>query len=517
MKKKVVILISTFSLLLCGCSFFNKKSSSGSNNGSDSRPQSGTVNIEIYATNDIHGQVKQSDSCPSIGQLATFLKQRKSEPNTLLFDQGDAWQGSIYSNLNRGALITDIMNYVHYDARSIGNHDFDWGLDVIKENTAKTYNGYATPVLAGNIYDYNFDTKTVGFNQQSDIGVKSTVINVGDLRIGVLGGIGQDQITSINSLYVRDIAFKDHIPFIREEASHLKYDEKCDVIIASMHTGQDSLIGNELNKYVDLFLCGHTHRQETYKEGSTYYVQCRGYSQSFSHITLTYNYKTNAISKTKVSFLTPLDITSNVSSVDPTIQNILDEYNVDSTANKVVANNVNGSFGRYDAATNIMATAIKDRAISEGYTDIVCSLMNESRAALPYETSWTYANIFQSFPFDNEVYIANIRGRELENALTFLDNMYICRNPEFTQNTIDRNAYYSVAVLDYVYFHTNTERTYDYFYYTGGTATTHLTTHYRNILIDWLDNNHYDEGTQLNSSDFSNSSWNHDKSAFSFV
>ena len=95
--------------------------------------------------------------------------------------------------------------------------------------------------------------------------------------------------------------------------------------------------------------------------------------------------------------------------------------------------------------------------------------------------------------------------------------MYICRNSAFTQNTIDRNAYYRVAVLDYVYFHTNTERAYDYFYYTGGTATTHLTTHYRNILIDWLDNNHYDEGTQLNSSDFSNSSWNHDKTAFSFV
>ena len=112
MKKNFVVLISIASILLCGCNITPRKSSSNSSNGGSgtgtgsntsgsSGSKTGTVNIEIYATNDIHGQVVQSSTCPGIGKLGTFLKQRKSEPNTLLFDQGDAWQGSIYSNLTK--------------------------------------------------------------------------------------------------------------------------------------------------------------------------------------------------------------------------------------------------------------------------------------------------------------------------------------------------------------------------------------------------------------------------------
>ena len=516
MKKKFATLIAMSCLLLCGCNISPKKSSGNNGSGSNSSGEkTGTVNIEIYATNDIHGQIKQGDNCPGIGKLGTFLKQRKSEANTLLFDQGDAWQGSIHSNLNRGALITDIMNYVHYDARCIGNHDFDWGLDAIRSNTLREYNGYSTPVLAGNIYDYNFDTKTIGHTQQSDIGVKSVVLNVGDLKIGVLGGIGEDQITSINSLYTRDIAFKDHVPFIREEASHLKYDEGCDIIIGSIHTGQEDLMGLGLDNYVDLFLCGHTHRQETAKEGNTYYVQSRGYEQSFSHVTLTYSYESKKITKTKVTFLSTVDVLSNVSSVDPTIQSLLDTYNVDDLANTTYANNVSGYFDRYEGTTNMMSKAIIDKAVSAGYNDVVCSLMNEARAALPYGTSWTYADLFQSFPFDNDVYIATVKGSELQRMFNY--DMYICRNSFYTGNEISLDGDYKIAVLDYVYFHTNTERDYNYFYLTGGTSTTKLTNNYRDILINWLVDNNYNNGNLLSSDNFRSDSWNHNKAAFSFV
>ena len=526
MKKNFVVLISIASILLCGCNITPRKSSSNSSNGGSgtgtgsntsgsSGSKTGTVNIEIYATNDIHGQVVQSSTCPGIGKLGTFLKQRKSEPNTLLFDQGDAWQGSIYSNLNHGALITDVMNYVHYDARCIGNHDFDWGIDAIKENNAKSYGGYATPVLAGNIYDYNFDTKTTGTVQQSDIGIKSLTFNVGDLKIGVLGGIGQDQITSINSLFTKDIVFKDHIPFIKEEATYLREQENCDIVIGSIHTGQGSLIGNELNNYVDLFLCGHTHVQETYKEGNTYYVQSKGYEQSFSHITLTYNYQTKSISKTKVSFLLPLDITSNVDTIDSGIQTILNNYNVDILANTVYANNVDGYYDRYEGTSNLMSKAILDNTLSSGYNDVAFALINDARAGLPYGTSWTYADIFQSFPFDNVVYIATVKGRELQKMLSY-NGMHICRNPSFTNNTLSLDGDYKIAVLDYVYFHTNVERYYDYFHITGGTSTTTLSNHYRDILINWLTSNNYDKNQPLTDSTFFNSNWNHNKSAFSF-
>lgn len=513
MKKNVIIFITTLSLLLFGCNKTNNKSSTSQNS---SEEKTGTVDIEIYATNDIHGQVKESNSAAGIGKMATYLKNKKAEGNTLLFDQGDAWQGSIYSNTNRGALITDIMNYVHFDARSIGNHDFDWGLDAIKQNTQKSYNGYSTPVLAGNIYDYNFDLKTEGSVQQSDIGVKSIILNVGDLKIGVLGGIGENQITSINSLYVRDIAFKNHINFIKQEANHLRKDENCDIIICSIHTGQEDLIGRDLSSYVDLFLCGHTHKEETYREGRTYYVQSKGYGQSFAHVTLTYDLEKKVVSKTKVSFIRPAAVSSAVSEIDPTIQELLDEYDVTTLANTTYANNVVGTFDRYEGTTNLVNEAIMDRAIVEGYSDIVCTMTNEARAGLPKTVSWTYADIFQSFPFDNEVYIATVKGSELRKNFNY-DNRYICRNPNFTDDTLELDGDYKIAVIDYVYFHTNSSRYYDNFNITGGTSSTKMHWNYRDILLNWLIDSGSSTGNPLYASNFLSSNWAYNKSAFSFV
>ena len=202
MKKHLLCFLCLATLALSGC-FLNKKNTE---NGSDGKPTSGTVNIQIYASNDIHGQVKETSEIPGLGKYATYFMNKRKEPNTLLLDQGDAWQGSIYSNRNHGQLITDVMNYVHYDARCIGNHDFDWGVSYIKSNNARSYMGYSAPSLAGNVYDYDFVHKTVGTTQQSEIGVKSTIVTVNDnIKVGILGGIGQDQITSINSLYVQDI------------------------------------------------------------------------------------------------------------------------------------------------------------------------------------------------------------------------------------------------------------------------------------------------------------------------
>ncbi len=548
MKKKVFTVITAVALLLCGCnvnlfsghgnssdsfnnsstskssggntSSGNSSSSSASSSSSSSSSSSGggsgdeIVDIQIYGTNDLHGHIQAEESCPSFGTLMTFLKDKKSESNTLLFDQGDAWQGSIYSNLNRGKLITDVMNYIHYDARSVGNHDFDWGINPLKENTARNYNGYSTPVLAGNIYDYDFEHKTVGTTQQSDIGVKSVTLNVDGIKIGVLGGIGRDQITSINSLYTRTIAFTDHIAFIKEEANHLKYDEGCDLIIGSIHTGEGSLKYNGLSSYANLFLCGHTHAEGYSSENNTYYVQASGNQESISHITLKYNKTKKTLINTSVSFLGKNDIESQVSEIDPTIQDILDEYNVDTQANQVVANYITGTFYKQNAS-NLMAKAIMDRVISEHHNDVVLTLINSAREALPDGAeSFTFANIFKSFPFDNDVYIAEVTGRELQQEMSA---NYICRNANYTNDVINLNGTYKIAVLDYVYFHTDSNRDYDYFSETGGTSNTKLTDNYRNILVDWLAGNGYNNGKELNYSQFTTKyNWNHNKDAFTF-
>ena len=70
---------------------------------------------------------------------------------------------------------------------------------------------------------------------------------------------------------------------------------------------------------------------------------------------------------------------------------------------------------------------------------------------------------------------------------------------------------YKIAIIDYVYFHTNSARDYDYFSQTGGTSTVTLEKNYREILRDWLIDNHYNTGTQLKASNYYSSLWQHDR------
>ena len=514
--KKLIYVLPLVTLLLSGCNKNNNNSSSNnSSSGGDVNPPGRYLTIDIYATNDFHGQVKEEISNDvrydyiGLSKWATYLNDKGSHENTLLLDQGDTWQGSIYSNYNHGNLITDVMNYIHYDARSVGNHDFDWGLEHLAANTARSYNGYATPVLAGNVYDYDFGTKTIGTNQQSDLGVKSVTYTLGNgLKVGILGGIGKDQITSICSLYTKDICFTDHISFIKSEAMHLRNDEHCDVVIASIHTGQESVMNNGLKDYVDLVLCGHTHQEEYANEGSLYYVQSRAYGGSLSHVTLTYDTEAKDVTDTNIEFKSAASIRSETSTINPTIANIVDEYNsqCSTAANQCVASNVSGSFYGSGPLANLMCKAIYDEAVKEGHTDVLLSFTNQARKS-KYGGSWTYADLYDAFPFDNVVYIANITGAEFKYEVKRFNYFY--RSSSFTDTSIIDSKTYKIAVIDYVYFHTNSNRDYDYFSSTGGTSTVTLAKNYREILRDWLIDNHYNTDTALRASDYSSDLWQH--------
>ena len=534
MKSKLPILLVCSSLLLSSCAFLSLlKNTSEKSNDSDVTSQSHSNStsfdesstddnsyktFEIYAINDFHGAVEEGTindyQVTGLGKLMTYLKDKSDHTNTLLLDQGDTWQGSIYSNSNEGKMITDVMNYVKFDARTVGNHDFDWGLNPLIYNKTLSYDGYSTPVLAGNVYDYDFSTKTVGTNHRDDIGVSSVTYTLENgLKVGILGCIGSSQITSITSLYTRDICFTDHISFIKEEATKLR-NEGCDIVIGSIHGGSDEVMRNGLSGYVDLMLCGHTHRLESKKEGNLQYLQFGCNGEYVGQIKIGYNsvFKTidSVISKT----IYAEDIISETPKVDTTIQNIITTYKTQCEAkenpNEIIANNVNGAFTSSMALPNLMTRAIYDKAVSEGY-NVDVAYVNKARATID-KASWTYADLFTSFPFENTIHIMDITGTEFLNEVARYN--YIYRSPSFTNDVIDPNDTYRIACIDYLCYHTDEERNYDYFPISGGESVGQLSDNYRIILKDWLKDNGYSNGVELNYYDYLSSNWSHDGSAF---
>ena len=468
---------------------------------------SGSANVEIYATNDIHGQIFEEYGRAGVGKTMTYLKNHK-DSNTLLIDQGDTWQGNFYSNTNRGALITDVMNYVQYDARTIGNHDFDWGLEPLRNNKVREYNGYSAPVLGANIYDYNFTTKSIGNNFQSDI-ADETVTYVLDngIKVGIVGVIGYNQITSITSTYVKEITFIEHTRVIKDKATELRQNG-CDVVVCSIHGGQEDVVNKGLANYVDLILCAHTHKIEETTEGDLYFGQFGSYTSGIGRVSLTYDFTTKDVSNTSASYISSQDILSQTYTIDEEIQDIILSYvdNPIEDPEELVAGNVVGTFTAREQLPNLMCKAIYSQAKKEGY-DIAFSFCNEARYTLN-STSWTYDDIYQAFPFDNDIYIIDITYSEIMHEVAGWNNVYW--SPDFN-GVVSQNQKVRIACIDFLAFHTNASRNYDYFSDNNGDYVGKLSLTYRYILKNWLNEEGYRDGKTLYSSTFGNYLTQHSK------
>ena len=439
-----------------------------------------SLSLTVYAVNDFHGAIEQSSGQTGLGYFATYFKEKGAQPNTLLIDSGDTWQGSIYSNYNHGHLVTDVYNAIEMDVRTVGNHDFDWGLEALYANTnASEY----TTTLGANIYNYNFATKTVGNVQQSSIADKHAVFTLENgLKVGVVGVIGADQITTINSIYVQEIAFKEHIPIIKQEANYLRQTEGCDVVILSIHGGQEDVLGNNLSDYVDLVLCAHTHQLESTTESGLLYAQFGSYGKYFGQITLTVDMQTHKVNS-QMTVLDADDVVDSVSRVDSTVQGIINQYKqqCDAEANTVVAR-TSGTFSGTAALANLMCKALYDQCVKQGYNDIYLTYVNNARATL-YGGQWTYADLYKAFPFDNEIYIIEVTGNELLNEVAKYNYIY---KPDASNWNVYTNRTYRIAVIDYLVFHTNKNRYYDYFPTNAGNYVAKLEGNYRVLLRDWL-------------------------------
>ena len=112
-----------------------------------------TVTVSILHTTDIHGHIlpiSDYDGTPDLGGFARCATQirrwRRKNPNTILIDVGDVYQGTEVGLRNKGQLMIDLFNHLSYDAWVVGNHEFDWGLDAFRAAVQAS----KMPVLAAN-------------------------------------------------------------------------------------------------------------------------------------------------------------------------------------------------------------------------------------------------------------------------------------------------------------------------------------------------------------------------------
>lgn len=178
-------------------------------------------------------------------------EERKEHPNLLLLDSGDFSQGSPYYTLYKGDVEVGLMNLMRYDAATIGNHEFDFGV----ENMARLFKKADFPVVCAN-YDFT-GTALEGI-------VKPYVVLKRDgLRIGVFG-LSPELDGLVLAESCAGVKYNDPVKAANDVAKTLKEKEKCDIVICLSHLGwklaglDDTELMSQLHN-VDIVLGGHSH------------------------------------------------------------------------------------------------------------------------------------------------------------------------------------------------------------------------------------------------------------------
>lgn len=221
----------------------------------------GMTKLTVLHTNDVHSRLDpfpmNDPKWPGMGgvarRAAIIEKIRKEESNVLLLDAGDIFQGTPYFNMYGGELEMKVMSKMGYDAATLGNHDFDNGIEGLMAQMPHMN----FPFLNANytFVDTPLENKIAEYK----------IFKKGGIKVGIFG-IGIELKGLVDTKLYGKIIYNDPVANANRIASKLKHEHKCDLIICLSHLGykysdekiSDEVLASQTN-YIDLIIGGHTH------------------------------------------------------------------------------------------------------------------------------------------------------------------------------------------------------------------------------------------------------------------
>ena len=238
------------------------------------------VELRIVHTNDTHScimPVSPHSSDTALADKGGFVRRaalvrdlRAEDNSLLLFDSGDFSQGSAYYNLYKGEVEVKLMNEMRYDAATIGNHEFDFGL----ENMARIFRMAGFPIVCAN---YHVEGTVL-----EGLVKPYVILERKGVKIGVFG-LGTQLEGMVASENYAGVIYEDPITAANRVADILKHREHCDVVVCLSHLGWqiDGIDDSEVipaTRDIDIVLGGHSHtymeHPEVVKNADGEYVYC---------------------------------------------------------------------------------------------------------------------------------------------------------------------------------------------------------------------------------------------------
>lgn len=378
--------------------------------------------IDFLTTNDIHGNIEfnekyQNGGMAIIGGLVNAFRSVNPD-GTVVVDGGDIFQGTLISNSFEGASTFDTMNAIQYDAAAIGNHEFDWGVDVLKDRIAQA----KFPVMGANVYD----EKT---NKRVDWAEPYTMVEKGGYKIGIIGFATPQTPATTLATHVEGLSFPTPAPIAKELAAELR-EKGADFVIVTSHLpgehakDSDEIIGEltdlamESKGSLDAIVGGHSHQRVSGHVNNIPVVEAQSYTAAMGHIQLFIDKKTKQVYSSESGILeTKVGLTKE----DDAVAGIVSGYQeqVKEIAAEVVSKTTGDltrtpSEGKYGVSQ--LGNLISDAMMQKADAQVAFQNIGGVRANME-GGDITYGDVFSVIPFDNYNVVSEMTPQQIKMIL----------------------------------------------------------------------------------------------------
>lgn len=420
-----------------------------------SQSDSDTTKIEILSTTDLHGKFKNYDyalnsvAAGGLNQVATVVKEEKAKnPNTLVVDNGDTIQGNYnYLFLKDDYLSKNIdpmvlgLNTIGYDSYSLGNHEFNYGMDILHKVVDQSEKG-GTPVLCANLYK---DGKRVF----SPYKIKT----VNGIRVAIIGVV-TNNIVKWDADKLQGYTPTKPADEVKKVISDLKTNNLADLYIVTAHMGVESEYGNgdsatdiaNANPEVAMIVAGHTHVSvKDQRVNGVLITQPKNAGAEVSKVELDVQ-KTNDGYKVVDKNASLIKLTK-TSSEDSKLNEIFEKYHQEALADgKTKVGELAGSdLADKAEIEGIPSSFVSDQGVTDLINEVQLYYSNKQLQSIGIDGNKVhhvsgaamlsdYANIKTGtiaksdlaniYKFDNKLYTIKTNGKQLKKYLEWTSDIY---------------------------------------------------------------------------------------------
>lgn len=415
-----------------------------------------TNSLLLVFFNDTHGKILPFKDASGklvggISRRATLLKEiRKTNKNVLVFDAGDLLTGSIYSSAFYGELDVVLMNEMNYTAAVVGNHELDFGLTNI--------------LYLSRIAKFPFLSVNMKDEKGNPIFPQMITTNIDGLRVAIVGLTISDK-SVYSPIYLSGITIESELVSITNFIVSQKVREKNDLVILLSHTYLSTNYRIAETGLVDVILSGHDHALTSRRIGNTLVAQAWQWG-GYAGIV-----RVDFVGKNIVSITNYFILIDDTFTNDEKIDSIIKQYDVklSDKFNSVIAKSeIFLDASKIRSEYSPLGGIVADIVARQSQVEIAIINAGSIRSSIQ-KGNITIKDIYELYPFDNNVVVLNLRGRTLKKIMEKgLNNrgkgafLYYSHPVEIVITSKKTNylyggvpiyddVLYSVAVSDFIY------------------------------------------------------------------